>query len=322
MVSIIIPAYNAEKYIARSISCCLNQTFSDIEIIVVNDGSQDATSSIVKEMQATDFRIRLIDKPNGGLVSARKEALKCVSGEFVFFLDADDVIDLNSIEMLSKYSEENDIIIADFLLENDKGKVLPNQHKNRDTFGGGLLGTYCNYLSKSITASLCGRLIRTSLLKDFCTPLNVTTGEDVITNMLIVSKHNPKLKIVNIPLYHYIQYPHSMANTKNKQTLMKRVTYALWILDFISSEGLAESEIVKPHLAYLLLDEYYSFLRDGGKFEYCPSFCKMINSVYWNKKVLTSFPIWKRLVMQAYHQSKLLGMITKNGLNCLRSIMK
>lgn len=322
MISIIIPAYNAEQYIGRSLKCCLNQTYSDIEIVVVNDGSQDATSDIVRELQSKDSRIKLVEKENGGLVSARKEALLNVSGDFVFFLDADDVIELNSIEMLAKYCNDYDIIIADFLLENEQGKVLPNQHLNQDVYGTGKIGILCNYFSKSITASLCGRLIRTSLLEDFSTPLDVTTGEDVITNLLIVSKHNPRLKVVNRPLYHYIQYPHSMANTKNKKTLMKRISYAQWVLDFITLEGLDEDDNIKPQLAHLLLDEYYSFLRDGGKVEYCHSFCKLINSAYWDKTYLASFPIWKRLVLWAYHYNEALGVIARNNLNVIRSLIK
>lgn len=322
MISIIIPAYNAEQYIGRSLECCLKQTYPDLEIIVVNDGSQDSTSDIVRDLQLKDSRIKLVEKENGGLVSARKEALLNVSGDFVFFLDADDLIEFNSIEMLAKYCNDYDIIIADFLLENDRGKVLPNQHSNRDVYGGGKIGTLCNYLSKSITASLCGRLIRTSLLEDFATPLDVTTGEDVITNLLIVSKHKPRLKVVNVPLYHYIQYPHSMVNTKNKKTLMKRISYAQWVLDFISAEGLVEDENVKPQLAHLLLDEYYSFLRDGGKFEYCHSFCKKINSFYWSKSVVAHFPVWKRMMLLAYHLGEKPGILVRNILNSIRFVIK
>lgn len=322
MISIIIPAYNAEQYIGRSLECCLKQTYPDLEIVVVNDGSQDSTSDIVRELQSKDSRIKLVEKENGGLVSARKEALLNVSGDFVFFLDADDVIDFNTIEILAKYCKEYDIIIADFLLENEQGKVLPNQHFNRDVYGGGKIGTLCNYLSKSITASLCGRLIRTSLLEDFSTPLDVTTGEDVITNLLIVSKYNPRLKVVNTPLYHYIQYPHSMVNTKNKKTLMKRISYAQWVLGFITLEGLDEDDDIKPQLAHFLLDEYYLFLRDGGKFEYCHSFCEKVNSIYWSKSAVASLPVWKRMLIQAYHQGEKPGILVRSVLNSIRFIIK
>lgn len=322
MISIIIPAYNAEQYIRRSIESCQKQTYSNLEIVVVNDGSKDSTSSLVREMQLDDSRIKLVEKENGGLVSARKEALKFVSSEFVFFLDADDVIDENTIESLAQYTKDYDVIVADFLLEKENGKVLPCQHKNKKVFGDDKIGLYSNFLSKSITASLCGRLIRTDMLKDFSTPIHITTGEDVITNLIMVKNHNPRIKVINIPFYHYIQYPHSMANTKNRKTLMKRVEYAQWVLDFMRQECLLDNVLIRPHLQYLLLDEYYSFLRDGGKVEYCPSFCKLVNFEFWNDKVLGEFPIWKRLVLKSYHYNEYLGIFVRNALNILRKLLK
>lgn len=322
MISIIIPAYNAEQYIRRSIESCQNQTYSNLEIVVVNDGSKDSTSSLVREMQLDDSRIKLVEKENGGLVSARKEALKFVSSEFVFFLDADDVIDENTIESLAQYTKDYDVIVADFLLENENGKVLPCQHKNKKVFGDDKIGLYSNFLSKSITASLCGRLIRTDMLKDFSTPIHITTGEDVITNLIMVKNHNPRIKVINIPFYHYIQYPHSMVNTKNRKTLMKRVEYVQWVLDFMRQECLLDNVLIRPHLQYLLLDEYYSFLRDGGKAEYCPSFCKLVNFEFWNDKILSGFPIWKRLVLKSYHYNEYLGIFVRYTLNMLRKLLK
>lgn len=322
MVSIIIPAYNAGKFIARSIECCLNQTYSDIEVIVVNDGSKDDTSAIVKSFTTKEQRIYLFEKENGGLVSARKEALKHVHGDYVFFLDADDIIDNETIETLTSYTPRYDIVIADFALENKSGNLLPCQHKNKDSFGFDQLGTYCNYLSKSVTASLCGRLIRTSFLKDFSTPLDVTIGEDVITNLLIVSKHSPSIKIVNRPFYHYIQYPSSMANTKNYSTLMKRIEYAEWVLNFMKEKQIENDVNLHPHLCYLLMDEYYSFLRDGGKCKWCRSFCSIINEEYWNRNVLFVFPIWKRIFLMCYHKNNVLGDIVRFLLNKVRKIVK
>lgn len=322
MISIIIPAYNAEQYIRRSIESCQKQTYSNLEIVVVNDGSKDSTSSLVREMQLDDSRIKLVEKENGGLVSSRKEALQHVSGNFVFFLDADDVIDENTIESLAQYTKDYDVIVADFLLENENGKVQPCQHKNKKVFGDDKIGLYSNFLSKSITASLCGRLIRTDMLKDFSTPIHITTGEDVITNLIMVKNHNPRIKVINIPFYHYIQYPHSMVNTKNRKTLMKRVEYAQWVLDFMRQECLLDNVLIRPHLQYLLLDEYYSFLRDGGKVEYCPSFCKLVNFEFWNDKILNGFPIWKRLVLKSYHYNEYLGIFVRNALNILRKLLK
>lgn len=138
----------------------------------------------------------------------------------------------------------------------------------------------------------------------------------------MVKNHNPRIKVINIPFYHYIQYPHSMVNTKNRKTLMKRVEYAQWVLDFMRQECLLDNVLIRPHLQYLLLDEYYSFLRDGGKVEYCPSFCKLVNFEFWNDKILNGFPIWKRLVLKSYHYNEYLGIFVRNALNISRKLLK
>lgn len=89
-VSIITPVYNAEKYIRQAIESVLSQTFTDWELIIVNDGSTDNSNKICHHYAETDNRIRIISKPNGGVSSARNSALDVADGEYIFFLDADD----------------------------------------------------------------------------------------------------------------------------------------------------------------------------------------------------------------------------------------
>ncbi len=88
LVSVMMPAYNAERYIRPAMESLLAQTYSRWELIVVNDGSKDATAAIARSFD--DPRIRVIDQPNGGEASARNTALRTMRGEFVAFLDADD----------------------------------------------------------------------------------------------------------------------------------------------------------------------------------------------------------------------------------------
>lgn len=90
-VSVIIPAYNAAATVERTISSVLNQTYADLEVLVVDDGSTDETAALVQRMADVDRRIRLLQKPNGGLVSARNHGIAHASGEFIAPLDADDL---------------------------------------------------------------------------------------------------------------------------------------------------------------------------------------------------------------------------------------
>ena len=99
-VSIIVPVYNVEKYLRECLESIINQTFQDIEIICVNDGSTDNSRKILTEYAQKDLRIKIIDKENGGLSSARNAGLKIAQGEFISFIDSDDWVDKTMVEKL------------------------------------------------------------------------------------------------------------------------------------------------------------------------------------------------------------------------------
>ena len=98
-VSVIIPVYNIEKYLKKCLDSVTNQTFSDIEIICVNDGSTDNSLSILEEYAKKDNRIKIINKENGGLSSAWNAGLNEVSSEYVTFVDGDDWIDTKTFKL-------------------------------------------------------------------------------------------------------------------------------------------------------------------------------------------------------------------------------
>ncbi len=105
-VSVIIPVYNVEKYLKECLDSVVNQTLKDIEIICVNNGSVDNSLQILEEYSAKDCRIKIIDKNNTGVASARNEGIKAASGEFIGFVDSDDWIELDYFEKLYKAAIE------------------------------------------------------------------------------------------------------------------------------------------------------------------------------------------------------------------------
>lgn len=109
-VSIIIPAYNIELYIKECLESIINQTYKNLQIIVINDGSTDKTLDICSNIR--DSRIEIINKKNGGVSSARNAGLKKVSGEYFLFVDGDDVLDTNAVEILVKMIETSKADIA------------------------------------------------------------------------------------------------------------------------------------------------------------------------------------------------------------------
>ena len=115
MVSCIIPVYNTEKYLPRCIESVLAQTFVDWEMLLIDDGSTDASGSICDEYAAKDERIRVFHKENGGISSARNVGLNYAQGEWIFFVDSDDSLPKTSLESLLSRSSDANIIAGGFL---------------------------------------------------------------------------------------------------------------------------------------------------------------------------------------------------------------
>ena len=132
MISIIVPIYNVEKYLSNCIDSILNQTYKDLQIIVVNDGSTDNTEAIVGEIADKDSRVQLINKENGGVSSARNVGLEYVNKDCITFVDDDDTLDLDMYEILMKYAEYNeyDIVHCGYKRINDETVKLVNGTNN------------------------------------------------------------------------------------------------------------------------------------------------------------------------------------------------
>ena len=108
-VSVIVPIYNVEKYLAECVDSILGQTFQDMEIILVDDGSLDSSGQMADDYAARDKRVKVIHKENGGLSSARNAGMKIARGEYIYFCDSDDYISLDAIEILYETATKNDL---------------------------------------------------------------------------------------------------------------------------------------------------------------------------------------------------------------------
>ncbi|KAG4101415.1 hypothetical protein H8356DRAFT_1654705 [Neocallimastix lanati (nom. inval.)] len=127
-ISIIIPVYNSEKYIDRSLQSALNQTLEDIEVICIDDASQDSSLKILRNYEQLDPRVRVYHfKKNKGASQARNKGIKLAKGKFIGFIDSDDYVDKEFYENLYKHSEHHDVIVGKFVdSTNYSDNYLPN----------------------------------------------------------------------------------------------------------------------------------------------------------------------------------------------------
>ncbi|MGN1221355.1 MAG: glycosyltransferase family 2 protein [Candidatus Cryptobacteroides sp.] len=126
-VSVIVPVYNVEPYLAQCVDSILSQTFEDFELLLIDDGSTDASLKICEEYAYRDVRIKCFHKTNGGLSSARNYGLACACGRYVIFIDSDDYLLVNdTFSRLVSYADDKalDVLRFDYAAVNDKGDIL------------------------------------------------------------------------------------------------------------------------------------------------------------------------------------------------------
>ena len=122
-ISVVIPCYNVEPYLERCVSSVIGQTYPELEIILVDDGSTDATGELCDKLSKTDARIKVIHKENGGLSDARNAGIDVAEGEFYSFVDGDDYLEPDAYEMMTKEMKSGDVslVSAGIVVENING---------------------------------------------------------------------------------------------------------------------------------------------------------------------------------------------------------
>ena len=156
LVSIIVPVYKVEQYLKRCMDSVLNQTYKNIEIILVDDGSPDNCPALCDEYEKIDSRVRVIHKENGGLSSARNVALDSVKGDYIFFVDSDDWLALDTLEVLNEYLEKDYDMISfqrTYLTEEkvvEKGEKNPKDMDVSQYIDASFLGRYDFFVTTKI----------------------------------------------------------------------------------------------------------------------------------------------------------------------------
>lgn len=160
LVSLIVPVYNVAPYLRESLDSILNQTYENIEIIVIDDGSKDESGLICDEFAAKDNRIRLIHQTNSGLSSARNVALEIVQGDYIAYIDSDDAVDASFVENMinSIMRDDSDIVVCYFDEQHTESNLLAKSTTN--TSPAIKSGTYNH---KEILRALFDRKLNTAV---------------------------------------------------------------------------------------------------------------------------------------------------------------
>ena len=231
-LSVIVPVYNTEKYLRECIDSILAQTFTDFELILVNDGSTDGSGAICDEYAGKDPRIRVIHQENGGITGARKSGVRVAQGEYVTFVDSDDWIDREMYRTMLDCRQEADpdVVICSMLMETMKG-ILPQKEiikagfydKNRmqkDVYPIMLFDFL--HCVPAMAPSLCNKLFRRQLLESVIVQVNdtITYGEDALCTYACLLNAE-RIYVSEAQSYHYRNHMESASNGYSYDLLEK-----------------------------------------------------------------------------------------------------
>ena len=252
-ISVVVPIYNVEKYLNRCVDSILNQTFTDFELILVDDGSPDNCGKICDEYAEKDNRVRVIHKPNGGLSDARNAgiewALKNSDSEWITFIDSDDWVHPQYLELLLKAACDSgtSISICSYVSTDKQSKDIKIFDSKFE-----IHNTEKFYIEKNVNAVVAwGKLYKK---KDF-TEIRYPVGkihEDEFTTHKILFKYD-NIAFVNEELYYYFTNPDGIMNSVWSPKKLVKFEAVYEQIDFLSENKLNKA------LAYTIKKQLYSF---------------------------------------------------------------
>ena len=220
-VSVIIPAYNIEKYIERCLVSIKNQSEKNIEIIVVNDGSTDDTLKVINEVALNDKRFIIIDKKNEGIIEARKSGFDIAKGKYILFVDGDDWISLNTISSLYNYAEINNLDIV----VNNAWSTDGINKKAFNTFNENVVDEMRNdplkyFLIDQILPSMWGKLIKKEyIIKNNISFVRKLNYAEDLASVAAWFMNSPKVDFIEERYYYYYQRSDSISKKPNEKII-------------------------------------------------------------------------------------------------------
>ena len=242
-----MPVYKVEPYLKKSVDSIIKQSYTNLEIILVDDGSADNCSNICDEYALNDNRVKVIHKENGGQAEARNYGLDIARGEYLYFIDSDDYAELKAIEYLVDIAEkyDADMVIADINIVDEKGVKIDNN------------GGQYHFINKSLFTGLeaanmfadldwgpWNKLYRKKVYENIKFPVGKIHEDEAI--MFQLFKNTNKCIYTNEKLYNYVKHPGSTTTCKYSEKKMD--WYFVWLDNYyyvINNFPNAKSKVLK-----------------------------------------------------------------------------
>lgn len=258
LISIIMPIYNAEKYVCETINSILNQSFNNFEVILVNDGSVDRSGQICDEYSKKDTRIRVFHIENNGPGNARNYGISLAKGEYIQFVDSDDELARDMLEQLINCitNEPSDIVVCGVKKMNFLKQETIHSLSTRVSLDRDIKKDFIKLLKMGLAFAPWNKLYKKEIIDKYKIKFNneLRLGEDALFNIDYFSKAN-KVYIFEKPLYIYFQRTSSLTNKYNNEKERIQILLYNKLMDFFGKE--IDANIIKEVNAYYLMEFSY-----------------------------------------------------------------
>ena len=292
-VSVIVPIYKVEQYIEKCVRSIMNQTYKNLEIILIDDGSPDHSGRICDELASLDNRIRVIHKENDGVSNARNTGISISKGDYIYFIDGDDYAELNAIETLVSYAEkeESDLVIADINIVDEQGNYLGETNgENEDEYRVFTSVEAADYFMK-LDWGPWNKLYKREVHQDVRFPSHKIHEDEAIMFQLFANSH--KIVYIHNKLYNYIKRGES--TTTSSYSIRKMDWYDAWInnIEFVKEFS---PKLVNKAIAKMLVTAIYNLdnllLRENDSFvKILKGLHKYYRRIIFNREITTAYKL-------------------------------
>lgn len=267
MTSVVVPIFNASRYLNRCIESIVNQTIKDIEIILVDDGSKDDSLSICTEWSTKDRRIIIVEQENSGVSSARNKGIEIAKGKFILLLDSDDWLALNTIEILLREQQKNNADCVVFGFNQTSGNIwAPCENRLYKSLNA-LKNDFIFWLNTELLSSSVNKLYKRELINKYY-PNDMAFGEDLIFSLDYLEQCNC-ISFIKDPLYQHEVYNNaSLTHTfnikrfKDIETIQTRInSFALENCDIQLYKKYVD-DCIRIIRSFLLCNEKYRIKKE------------------------------------------------------------
>lgn len=268
LISIIVPVYNSKAHLECCVTSILNQSYKQFELLLIDDGSTDGSSGLCDELSQKSEKIRVIHKENGGVSSARNAGLDMASGDYIVFVDSDDVISNNYVETFIESSHKGDLILGmiEDVYFDDTGSIIKRHTRNVDAPDCGILADEYYKLLELLRVPVV-KLYKRDIIEVYHIRFdeNLSVAEDQVFNFAYY-KHIKTYSLEPRSVYkYYHQYnSSSLSSTKTKKTFESELYKLRVEYDFIKDYSSKNADLVYVYHMISMLNIYSNLKDDRG----------------------------------------------------------